>query len=466
MGILWERLEDHDVAVQGSIFVTTTSHIQQTRLEPAVHVCLAGKMSFISNIFYRAAVSEESRRAPVGKVNRARRPGPRGAAASQQGSKDSGDLDEDADIFNSTAGPSETDTFQAKVQVIEDIIAEENLYKVLGVKRNVKNDEIRRAFLTRSRSCHPDKFPDYPNSTIAFQKLAFAYETLSKPASRQAYDFSPHTHSMFNGKSPHDAFDDEFGEAFADATLQDVLFTVYVEFFEGDFTSVKALLKVLADSGLGTYSDANINSIEAKFRALSRLMRATRRYSRVLLNEMSRLYEIQQDLRGLSYFDIPGRLRLTLQLARVTLSIPLAIDQAMQNPEDYDRKEFGQWFEDMRAQSSDYSSSEDDDNNRAEQGFGLQGEAESQGLGSDEHARMRYVRARDARIARRAAERRDPGSDNGPAGDQEAAALPHEETKELHPGFLGPTTTALFTGMVNLLEAGEGWMGGKPAATV
>ncbi len=131
-----------------------------------------------------------------------------------EGSKDSGDLDEDADIFNSTAGPSETDTFQAKVQVIEDIIAEENLYKVLGVKRNVKNDEIRRAFLTRSRSCHPDKFPDYPNSTIAFQKLAFAYETLSKPASRQAYDFSPHTHSMFNEKSPHDAFDDEFGEAF------------------------------------------------------------------------------------------------------------------------------------------------------------------------------------------------------------------------------------------------------------
>ncbi|SPO26371.1 uncharacterized protein UTRI_03960 [Ustilago trichophora] len=420
-------------------------------------------MSFISSIFYRAAVSEESRRAPIGKVNRAKRPGSRGGHLDSDGLKEPGDADQDTDDLPDAAGPSEADSFQTKVQVIEDIIAEENLYKVLNIKRNAKNEEIRRAFLTRSRSCHPDKFPDYPNSTIAFQKLAFAYETLSKPASRQAYDFSPHTHSMFNGKSPHDAFDDEFGEAFADATLQDVLFTVYVEFFEGDFTSVKALLKVLADSGLGTYSDANISSIEAKFRALSRLMRATRRYSRVLLNEMSRLYEIQQDLRGLSYFDIPGRLRLTLQLARVTLSIPLAIDQAMQNPEDYDRKEFGQWFEDMRAQSSDYSSSDDDEESRTEQGFGLQGEADGNALGSDEHARMRYVRARDARIARRAAERRDPGSDNGPSGDQEAAALPNEEVKELRAGFLGPTTTALFTGMVNLLEAGEGWMGGKPA---
>lgn len=420
-------------------------------------------MSFISSIFYRAAVSEESRRAPVGKLNRPRRP------ASRNGSLKPNDLDGELptdDASEIPGEPSDADTFQSKVKVIEEIIAEENLYKVLGIARTAKNEDIRRAFLTRSRSCHPDKFPDYPDSTIAFQKLAFAYETLSKPASRQAYDFSPHTHSMFKGKSPHDAFDDEFGEAFADATLQDVLFTVYVEFFEGDFTSVKALLKVLADSGLGTYSDANISSIEAKFRVLSRLMRATRRYSRVLLNEMSRLYEIQQDLRGLSYFDIPGRLRLTLQLARVTLSIPLAIDQAMQNPEDYDRKEFGQWFEDMRAQSSDYDSSDDDnDSARGDHGFGLQAEADANTPGSDEHARMRYVRARDARIARRAAERRDPASQDGPSVHADAAALPHEEeAKELRAGFLGPTTTALFTGMVNLLEAGEGWVGGKPAS--
>lgn len=423
-------------------------------------------MSFISSIFYRAAVSEESRRAPIGKVNRTRRPTSRNGKPYAEVSLDGAAVDEGVDILDNATSPADADSFQSKVQIIEDIIAEENLYNVLNIKKNAKTEEIRRAFLTRSRSCHPDKFPDYPNSTIAFQKLAFAYETLSKPASRQAYDFSPHTHSMFNGKSPHDAFDDEFGEAFADATLQDVLFTVYVEFFEGDFTSVKALLKVLADSGMGTYSDANISSIEAKFRALSRLMRATRRYSRVLLNEMSRLYEIQQDLRGLSYFDIPGRLRLTLQLARVTLSIPLAIDSAMQNPEDYDRREFGQWFEDMRAQSSDYSSSEEDDSSRPEQDFGLNAEVDGESLGSDERARMRYVRARDARIARRAAERRDPGSHNGPRSDSEAAALPNEEAKQLQAGFLGPTTTALFTGMVNLLEAGEGWIGGKPVEPI
>lgn len=50
--------------------------------------------------------------------------------------------------------------------------------------------------------------------------------------------------------------------------------------------------------------------------------------------ELIRLYEIQHDLRQLSYFDVFGRLRLSLQLARVTLSIPMAIDKAMREDDD------------------------------------------------------------------------------------------------------------------------------------
>jgi hypothetical protein len=41
------------------------------------------------------------------------------------------------------------------------------------------------------------------------------------------------------------------------------------------------------------------------------------------------VYELQQQLRALSYFDVFGRLRLTLQLARITLTIPMLIDNAM-----------------------------------------------------------------------------------------------------------------------------------------
>lgn len=423
-------------------------------------------MSFIASLFYKAALSEENLKAPVEKASRSRTRSRRSPA----GCKDdvatflSGTLD--GDETEASLDETSSRTFQSKVRIIDQIIAEDNLYKVLGVTRLAKTEDIRRAFLTRSRSCHPDKFPDYPPSTVAFQKLAFAYETLSKPASRQAYEFAPPSHTLFKDRDSQSAFEDEFGEAFADATLQDVLYTVYVEFFEGDFTSVKALLKVLADSGMGTYNDANIRSIESKFRRLSQMMRATRRYSRVLLNEMSRLYEIQQDLRGLSYFDIPGRLRLTLQLARVTLSIPLAIDQAMQNPDHYDRKEFGQWIDDSRSKhAASMSDTSDGEQTNDGRNFGVRSSADRQVPGSDEAARKRYTRARNARVAKRAKQKRTPRHNANSRNNTETTWSGDDEVDpESKNGFLGHTTTALFTGMIGLLEAGEGWVGGKPTA--
>lgn len=59
------------------------------------------------------------------------------------------------------------------------------------------------------------------------------------------------------------------------------------------------------------------------------ILTAGQNYVRVIRFELIKLYEIQNSLRELSYFDVFGRLRLTLQLARITLSIPMAIDKAM-----------------------------------------------------------------------------------------------------------------------------------------
>jgi hypothetical protein len=44
----------------------------------------------------------------------------------------------------------------AKIAVIDSIVAQEDLYEVLGVKRNAKTEDIRRGFLNRSRICHPE----------------------------------------------------------------------------------------------------------------------------------------------------------------------------------------------------------------------------------------------------------------------------------------------------------------------
>ncbi|KAG8715377.1 hypothetical protein FRC11_004421 [Ceratobasidium sp. 423] len=50
---------------------------------------------------------------------------------------------------------------------------------------------------------------------------------------------------------------------------------------------------------------------------------------RLLKFELMRLYEIQHALRQLSYFDVPGRLKLTIQLARLTIALPVNVDKAI-----------------------------------------------------------------------------------------------------------------------------------------
>lgn len=74
------------------------------------------------------------------------------------------------------------------------------------------------------------------------------------------------------------------------------------------------------------------------------------KHFRIVKFELIRLYEIQHDLRQLSYFDVFGRLRLSLQLARVTLSIPMAIDKSMreddQDEESKGRREHAGYVED------------------------------------------------------------------------------------------------------------------------
>ena len=51
--------------------------------------------------------------------------------------------------------------------------------------------------------------------------------------------------------------------------------------------------------------------------------------------ELIRLLEVQHAFRQLSYFDILGRSRLTIQLTRITLSLPIALERALQEQSAY-----------------------------------------------------------------------------------------------------------------------------------
>ncbi|RIA94642.1 hypothetical protein C1645_817692 [Glomus cerebriforme] len=204
-----------------------------------------------------------------------------------------------------------------KCKIVDDICAESNLYNILGVERTCSSEELRRAYISRSRICHPDKFPEYPKATEAFQKLSYAYETLNKPSSRRAYDISGTSDlGSVNGMG--------------DETLHSVLYQLFLEFMDGDFEMIRALVNALNEGNPGlNLGDDAIETLETAFRRMRDLLLAGKKYVKIVQFELIRLYELQQQLRSLSYFDVFGRLRLTLQLARLTLTIPMLIDSAM-----------------------------------------------------------------------------------------------------------------------------------------
>jgi len=85
-------------------------------------------------------------------------------------------------------------------------------YEVLGVARNADQAQIKKAFRRLAREYHPDVNSEDPEAEAKFKELAEAYEVLSDPESRAAYD-----HYGFDGLRgrPHTDFEHtSFGDLF------------------------------------------------------------------------------------------------------------------------------------------------------------------------------------------------------------------------------------------------------------
>jgi DnaJ-class molecular chaperone len=113
--------------------------------------------------------------------------------------------------------------------------------------------ELRRAYLSRSRACHPEyvldsltirvdvftsfysKFPNNPEATYAFQKVSVAYNVLSDPASKRVYDSHPASHE-FSSNTPG-------ATMCAEETLRTVIVGIFNDFLDGDLEMVRTLLR-------------------------------------------------------------------------------------------------------------------------------------------------------------------------------------------------------------------------------
>lgn len=62
-----------------------------------------------------------------------------------------------------------------------------DLYEVLGVSKDASQQDIKKAYRQLAKEYHPDRNPD-PDAEETFKKISTAYEVLSDPEKRQAYD--------------------------------------------------------------------------------------------------------------------------------------------------------------------------------------------------------------------------------------------------------------------------------------
>lgn len=98
----------------------------------------------------------------------------------------------------------------------------EDYYKILGVERNASEAEIKKAYRSKAMKFHPDKNLDNPEEAEAkFKEAKEAYEILSDPKKRAAYDQFGHAGvdpSMGGGRGGFGAegFGDIFGDMFGD----------------------------------------------------------------------------------------------------------------------------------------------------------------------------------------------------------------------------------------------------------
>ena len=104
-------------------------------------------------------------------------------------------------------------------------MAKRDYYEVLGVNRDASDDEIKKAYRRLAMKYHPDRNPDNPKAEEHFKEVKEAFEVLSDPGKRAAYDQFGHagvdptvgagTSAGFGGfGSFADAFGDIFGDIF------------------------------------------------------------------------------------------------------------------------------------------------------------------------------------------------------------------------------------------------------------
>lgn len=80
------------------------------------------------------------------------------------------------------------------------LIGNRDYYEILGISRNAKESEIKRAYRKLAKKYHPDMNPGDQQAKKMFQEITEAYEVLNDPKKKKLYD--QFGHSAFDGAGP------------------------------------------------------------------------------------------------------------------------------------------------------------------------------------------------------------------------------------------------------------------------
>src|SRR5258707_2835231 len=95
-------------------------------------------------------------------------------------------------------------------------------YEVLGLNRDASEEEIKKAYRKLAMKHHPDRNPDSKDGEEKFKEAKEAYEILSEPDKRRAYDAYGHAGVNPQMGGAEAAGFGRFAEAFGD-NFSDIL---------------------------------------------------------------------------------------------------------------------------------------------------------------------------------------------------------------------------------------------------